>query len=352
MTFMSRRRLALAPLVALLLCGLVGGPAAWAAPSSRAETTATAAAKKQSSSNTTSRSKKRKAKKPTVAALDKRLRKTEKELAAARRQLRLVQRATAGLVSGLDTITGANGSLQALLYGGGISEVLGPEFSKLEQLLGAALAQQAQQNANAAVVALQNPELRPQVERFMTELFGVSPQTIGQSIANLGPTVQAALGQLIQQEQPVIYVRLSSGQQAKPIMGPDVPDDANPVTVSATVPVAVSGSATVEVYAGVRSAETDNGHDEVILDTLAVTPSAGVTGGGVVVGTQPFTLPSNSRIARTTDPGVPAAQPGLNIAGSQLGNPAGGGGSPITVGGTGYVTVTVTARFKDNIPAD
>lgn len=352
--FMSRRRLALAPLVALLLCGLVGGPAASAAPSSSsAEKTATAAAKK-----------KKKAKRPTVSSLDKRLKKTEKDLVAARRQLRLVQRATAGLVSGLDTIAGANGSIEALLYGGGISDALGPEFAKFEGVLSAALAQQAEQNANAAIVALQNPALRPQVDKFFTEVFGVAPQTIGQSVANLGPTVQAALGQLIQQEQPVLIVRLANGaEQAKSIIGPDVPDDANPITVTGEVPLRVPANTTgvqVEVRAGVRSAENDNGHDEVILDTLEVRPSSAVTVGGgaggglnVLAGSSAFTLPSTARLARTSDPG---SLPSLNIANSQLANPVGGAAPAaltVTTGGTaGYVMVRVTARFKDNIPSD
>lgn len=343
--FMSRRRLALAPLVALLLCGLVGGPAASAAPSaSSAEKTATSAAKK-----------KKKAKKPTVSSLDKRLKKTEKDLIAARRQLRIVQRATAGLVSGLDTIAGANGSLEALLYGGGISNALGPELAKVEAILGSALAQQAEQNANAAVVALQNPALRPQVEKFLTDVFGVSPQTIGQSVANLGPTVQAALGQLIQQEQPVIIVRTSTGEQAKSIIGSDVPDDANPVTVSASVPLRVNGAADIQVRAGLRSAETDNGHDEVILDSLEVSDvdgggGAAVGGGGpVVTGSSAFIIPSDARLARTSDPG---SLPALDIGASQLASPTGGAGSKVTVSGTGYVMVRVTARFKDNIPSD
>ncbi|MGK2937338.1 MAG: hypothetical protein ACSLFR_05990 [Solirubrobacteraceae bacterium] len=342
---MSCRRLALAPLVALLLSGL-GGSAASAAPSSTPEPTATSAA--------TKKKKKKKTKKATVTSLDKRLKKTEKDLAAARKQLRIVQRATASLVSGLDTVVGANGSIEALL-GGGLGPALGPELSKFDALLSNALSEQATQIANGAVVAMQNPALKPELEKLLTGIFGVSPTTIGQSVANLGPTVQAALGQLIQQEQPVLIVRLSTGEQGKSILGPDVPDDANPVTVSATVPVKVSGAADVQVLAGLRSMETDDGHDEVILDSLEVSPGAGVTvngggGGGIpALGSAAFAVPSGARLARTSDPG---SLPGLDIGASQLASPTGGAGSKFTVSGTGYVMVRVTARFKDNIPAD
>ncbi|UUY01642.1 hypothetical protein LRS13_12970 [Svornostia abyssi] len=338
---MSCRRLALAPLVALLLSGL-GGSAASAATSSTAEPTATSAATK----------KKKKTKKATVTSLDKRLKKTEKDLAAARKQLRIVQKATASLVSGLDTVVGANGSIEALL-GGGLGSALGPELSKFDALLSNALAEQSNQIANAAVVAMQNPALKPELEKLLTGIFGVSPTTIGQSVANLGPTVQAALGQLIQQEQPVIIVRTTNGDQAKSILGPDVPDDANPVTVSASVPLKVTGAGDVQILAGLRSLETDNGHDEVILDSLEVTNGSGVTvgggGGGVRVGSSAFTVPSAARLARTSDPG---SLPGLDIAGSQMTDPVGTAAGKITLSGTGYVMVRVTARFKDNIPAD
>lgn len=339
---MSCRRLALAPLVALLLSGL-GGSAASAAPSSSSEPTATSAATKK---------KKKKTKKATVTSLDKRLKKTEKDLAAARKQLRIVQKATASLVSGLDTVVGANGSIEALL-GGGLGSAIGPEVTKFETLLSNALAEQATQIANGAVVAMQNPALKPELEKLLTGLFGVSPTTIGQSVANLGPTVQAALGQLIQQEQPVLIVRSSNGDQAKSILGPDVPDDANPVTVSASVPLKVTGAGDVQVLAGLRSLETDNGHDEVILDSLEVTNGSGVTvgggGGGVRVGSSAFTVPSAARLARTSDPG---SLPGLDIAGSQMTDPVGTAAGKISLSGTGYVMVRVTARFKDNIPAD
>lgn len=338
---MSCRRLALAPLVALLLSGL-GGSAASAATSSTAEPTATSAATK----------KKKKTKKATVTSLDKRLKKTEKDLAAARKQLRIVQKATASLVSGLDTVVGANGSIEALL-GGGLGSALGPELSKFDALLSNALAEQSNQIANAAVVAMQNPALKPELEKLLTGIFGVSPTTIGQSVANLGPTVQAALGQLIQQEQPVIIVRTTNGDQAKSILGPDVPDDANPVTVSASVPLKVTGAGDVQILAGLRSLETDNGHDEVILDSLEVTNGSGVTVSGSVaavrVGSSAFTIPSAARLVRTSDPG---SLPGLDIGGSQLADPTGGAASKISLTGTGYVMVRVTARFKDNIPAD
>jgi hypothetical protein len=344
--FMSRRRLALAPLVAFLLCGLVGGPTASAAPSSSStEKTATAAAKK----------KKKKAKKPTVSSLDKRLKKTEKDLVAARRQLRLVQRATAGLVSGLDTISGANGSLEALLYGGGITEALGPEFAKFEGLLGEALAKQAEQNANAAVVALQNPALRPQLEKLLTDVFGVSPAVIGQSVASLGPTVQAAVGQLIQQEQPVIIVRSSNGDQAESILGPDVPDDTNPVTVSASVPLKVTGNGTLQVLAGIRTSETDAGQDEVSLDSVEVTAGAGVTvsdgSPAVRVRDAAVTIPSGARLSRTSDP---RSLPALDLGASTgLKDPVGNAASAVTLTGTtGYVMVRVTARFRDTSLAD
>lgn len=338
---MSCRRLALAPLVALLLCGL-GGSAASAAPSATAEPTATSAATK----------KKKKPKKATVTSLDKRLKKTEKDLAAARKQLRIVQKATASLVSGLDTVVGANGSIEALL-GGGLGSALGPELSKFDSLLSNALAEQSNQIANAAVVAMQNPALKPELEKLLTGLFGVSPTTIGQSVANLGPTVQAALGQLIQQEQPVIIIRSTNGDQAKSILGPDVPDDANPVTVSASVPLKVTGAGDLQVLAGVRSLETDNGHDEVILDSLEVTNGGGtpVSGGSAYrVGKAAFTIPSGARLARITDPGSPPVS--LDIGASQLADPTGADASKISLTGTGWVMVRVTARFKDNIPAD
>ena len=342
---MSCRRWALAPIVALAFTGLVGGPAASAAPSSTSEPTATSAAKKKSTS------KKKKAKKPTVASLDKRLKKTEKDLIAARKQLRTVQRATAGLVGGLDSVLGASGSIEALL-GGGLGGALGPEIAKIEALVGQALGQASSDNvAGLLGGAIGNPAVKAELEKLLTGLFGVSPTTIGQSVATLGPTIQATLEQYIRAEQPVLIVRSTNGDQAKSILGPDVPDDANPVTVSASVPLKVTGAGDIQVLAGVRSLETDNGHDEVILDSLEVTNGQGVTvnGGGVRVGSSAFTIPSGARLGRTSDPG---SLPSLDIAGSQMTDPVGTAAGKISLTGTGYVMVRVTARFKDNIPTD
>ncbi|MBJ7519002.1 MAG: hypothetical protein JHC84_04835 [Solirubrobacteraceae bacterium] len=345
---MSCRRWALAPIVALAFTGLVGGPAASAAPSSTSEPTATSAAKKKSTS------KKKKAKKPTVASLDKRLKKTEKDLIAARKQLRTVQRATAGLVGGLDSVLGASGSIEALL-GGGLGGALGPEIAKIEALVGQALGQASSDNvAGLLGGAIGNPAVKAELEKLLTGLFGVSPTTIGQSVATLGPTIQTTLEQYIRAEQPVLIVRSTNGDQAKSILGPDVPDDANPVTVSASVPLKVTGAGDLQVLAGVRSLETDNGHDEVILDSLEVVEGSGDTISGVAtsavrVGSSAFTIPSGARLGRTSDPG---SLPSLDIAGSQMTDPVGTAAGKISLTGTGYVMVRVTARFKDNIPTD
>lgn len=335
-TFMSRRRLALAPLVALLLCGLVGGPAASAAPSaSSAEQTATAAAKK-----------KQKAKRPTVATLDKRLKKTERDLAAARRQLRLVQRATAGLVSGLDTIVGANGSLESLLYGDGISQLVGPELAKLEALLGGALAQQAEINAGAAVAALSNPALRPQVEQFFTQVFGVSPQTIGQSVANLGPAIQQGLAQFTVREQPVLFAQVG-GATSGAVIGADLPDDGNPVSVSGSAVLNVTGASStpVRLLAGVRTDEGDQPAAKVVLDTLEVVGNGGATpGGGDQFGNARAIAGNGTvfplgRIERTSSAATTAGTTDI-------------GQSALTVTGSGKVLVRFTARFTDDSPND
>lgn len=343
---MSYRRLALAPLVAIAFTGLVGGPAASAAPSSTSDATATTAAKKQSTSKKNASSKKKstkkKAKKPTVASLDKRLRKTEKDLVAARKQLRTVQQATATMVTGLDTITGASGSIEALI-GGGVTAAIGPEITKLEAILASSLAANAEQNANAAITALANPALKPQLEQLLTGVFGVAPATIGQSVANLGPAVQEGLKALVVREQPVVFVRVG-GTSSSAVVGADLPDDANPLTVSGSVVLDTSGGTpkNIELLAGARSDEGDSPAATVVLDSIEAEGTVGVTvgGGGDTFGGTRAIAGSGAavnvnRIERNS---------ALSPADSKLVNIAQG---PLTVSGNGKVLVRFTVRFTD-----
>ncbi len=334
---MSRRRLALAPVVALLLSGLVGGPAASAAQSPTPEPTATAAATK----------KKKKSKKPTVSSLDKRLKKTEKNLAAARKQLRIVQRATATLVSGLDTVVGANGSIESLL-GSGLGDVAGPQLAQLQAILDKSVSDQAATNANALVVALQNPALKPQLEQLMTGLFGVSPTTIGQSIANLGPAIQQGLAQITVREQPVLFAKVG-GVSSSAVVGGDLPDDLNPLTVSGSVVLNVSGaSATpVQLLAGARSDEGDQPAAKAVLDSIEVEAGSGVTvGGGSDFGTGHRVVGGSgavvglNRIERSS---------ALDPTSSKLVDIAQG---PLTVSGSGSVLVRFTVRVTDDSAND
>lgn len=330
---MSRRRLALAPVVALLLSGLVGGPAASAAQSPTPEPTATAAATKTK--------KKKKSKRPTVSSLDKRLKKTEKNLAAARKQLRIVQRATATLVSGLDTVVGANGSIESLL-GGGLGDVAGPQLAQLQAILDKSVADQTAASANALVLALQNPALKPQLEQLMTSLFGVSPTTIGQSIANLGPAIQQGLAAVVVREQPVVMVKIGS-KTSGAVVGADLPDDGNPVSVSGSV-VLSNTSGPVELRAGVRSDEGDQPAAKAVLDSLeAQTASGANISGGTAFGTNRVvagngTVVNMTRIDRTTDA---STLPGTDI-----------GQSALTITGSDTVLVRFTVRFTDDSAND
>lgn len=335
---MSRRRLALAPVVALLLSGLVGGPAASAAQSPTPEPTATAAATK---------TKKKKSKRPTVSSLDKRLKKTEKNLAAARKQLRIVQRATATLVSGLDTVVGANGSIESLL-GGGLGDVAGPQLAQLQAILDKSVADQTATNANALVLALQNPALKPQLEQLMTSLFGVSPTTIGQSIANLGPAIQQGLAQITVREQPVLFAKVG-GVSSSAVVGGDLPDDLNPLTVSGSVVLNVSGASNtpVQLLAGARSDEGDQPAAKAVLDSIEVEAGSGVTvGGGSDFGTGHRVVGGSgavvglNRIERSS---------ALDPTSSKLVDIAQG---PLTVSGSGSVLVRFTVRVTDDSAND
>lgn len=360
---MSCRRLALAPLVALVLSGLVGGPAASAATSSTAETTATsAAAKKKSSSKKKSSgkkksSKKTKKKKVTVSSLDKRLKKTEKDLKAARNQIRTVQRATASLVGGLDTVAGASGSIDAAMAGfqGALVASAAQELAKFQAALDANIQQQIAVNANAVVSALANPAVKPQVEALLTGIFGVSPTVIGQSIADLGPTVTKAINQVIVQEQPVLFARVG-GATSGAVVGADIPDDGYPVSVSGTVFVKPTTNAAtdVELRAGVYSAEGDQPAAKVVLDSLEVLPAGGSASGGtpfgsgrILTGTGPLEISGGAKLARDATKGA-GQVPTLDIASQAI------DGSKITVSGASGqpVRIAFTARFTDDSAND
>ncbi|MBJ7330180.1 MAG: hypothetical protein JHC95_09805 [Solirubrobacteraceae bacterium] len=334
---MSCRRLALAPVVALVLCGSVGGSTALAAPSSSASDNATA----------TAAAKKKKKKKTTVASLEKRVKKTEKNLAAARRQLKLVQRATAGLVSGLDTFAGANGSIEALLGGSALTDSLGPEFAKLQAILDKSLTDQAATNANALVAALGNPALKPQLETLLTQLFGVSPTAIGAAVSSALPSIQASLNQLVVREQPLLFAQVGSVTSGA-VVGADLPDDVEPVSVSGSAVLNVTGaSATpVKLLAGVRTDEADQPAAKAVLDSLEVEGSGVTLGGGTDFGGLHRALGGSGasvslgRIPRSgaLDPTHPTL---VDIA-----------QGPLTVTGTGSVIVRFTVRFTDDSVGD
>ena len=186
----------------------------------------------------------------------------------------------------------------------------------------------------------------PQVEQFFTQVFGVSPQTIGQSVANLGPAIQQGLAQLTVREQPVLFAQVG-GATSGVVIGADLPDDGNPVSVSGSAVLTVSGAANtpVRLLAGVRTDEGDQPAAKVVLDTLEVVGTAGVTPGGGDGFGDTRAIAGNGavvplgRIERTSSAATTAGTTDI-------------GQSALTVTGSGKVLVRFTARFTDDSPND